>query len=371
MDLKQLLELAVETNASDLHLITGVVPTLRIDGELKPTKNTQVLTPDSIYELLKQVMSAEQLERLTVNKEIDFSLSFSNKARFRVNAYTQRGSYAAAFRVIPLEIPQIESLGLPKVVHSFANLRQGFVLVTGPTGHGKSTTLAAVLNQINKTRAAHIVTIEDPVEFIFKPDKSIISQREMKSDTHSWQIALRSALREDPDVVLVGEMRDHETIASALTVAETGHLVFATLHTNSAAQTIDRIVDVFPEEQQGQVRLQLSNVLEAVFSQRLLPQTGGGRVLAYELMLGTSAVKTTVREGKTHQIDSILQTSAEAGMVTLERSLAQLVQQGKVEMEVAKNWSLRPEELTRLIRTPGKVTTTKTSGSANPASTNR
>ena len=224
-------------------------------------------------------------------------------------------------------------------------------MVTGPTGHGKSTTLAAMLNEINSTRAEHIVTIEDPIEFIFKPIKSIISQREMGFDSHSWQIALRSVLREDPDVVLVGEMRDHETIASALTVAETGHLVFATLHTNSAAQTIDRIVDVFPEEQQEQVRLQLSNVIEAVFSMRLVPSISGRRVVAYEVMLGTSAIKTTIREGKTHQIDNILQTSTEVGMNTLEMSLAQHVKDGKLDLETAQTFSLRPEELMRLVRT--------------------
>ncbi len=246
MDIKSLLQNIIDLNASDLHLVAGIAPTLRIEGELFPLSNLGVLTPDMISELLKTVLTAEQLERLTVNKEIDFSLSFSDKARFRVNAYTQKGSLAAAFRRIPLDIPTIDSLELPKVAHSFTNLRQGFVLVTGPTGHGKSTTLAAILNEINSTRAAHIVTIEDPVEFIFRPVKSIISQREMRNDTHSWQIALRSVLREDPDVVLVGEMRDYETIAAALTVAETGHLVFATLHTNSAAQTIDRIIDSEP-----------------------------------------------------------------------------------------------------------------------------
>lgn len=357
MDINQLLQLSVDTNASDLHLVAGVPPNLRIDGELRPVTNMGLMTSDTVEELLKGVLTSEQLERLKVNKEIDFSLSFSDKARFRVNAYTQKGTLAAAFRKIPLEIPNIDALGLPSDLHSFSGLRQGFVLVTGPTGHGKSTTLAAILNEINHTRSTHIVTIEDPIEFVFKPSKSIISQREMKSDTHSWQIALRSTLREDPDVVLVGEMRDHETISSALTVAETGHLVFATLHTNSAAQTIDRIVDVFPEEQQGQVRLQLSNVIEAVFSQRLIPAIQGGRVVAYEMMLGTSAIKTAIREGKTHQIDSIIQTSSEAGMSTLERSLANLVKQGKISMEVAQHWSLRPEELTRLVRgSEGNIT---------------
>ncbi len=350
MDIKQLLQNVVDTKASDLHLITGIPPTIRIDGELMVVPNEGVLTPDAIGELLKQVLASEALERLAVNKEIDFSLPFSDKARFRVNAYTQKGTVAAAFRRIPLDIPGVDSLGLPKILHSFTNLRQGFVLVTGPTGHGKSTTLAAMLNEINQTRGAHIVTIEDPVEFVFKPVKSIISQREMHGDTHSWQVALRSVLREDPDVVLVGEMRDYETIAAALTVAETGHLVFATLHTNSAAQTIDRIVDVFPEEQQRQVRLQLSNVIEAVFSQRLIPGTAKGRVVAYEVMLGTTAIKTAIREGKTHQIESVLETSQEVGMSTLERSLADHVKRGTISLEIAQSWSLRPEELSRLVK---------------------
>ena len=351
MDIKQLLQQTVDTSASDLHLISGIPPMLRIDGELAPVPSIGVLTPDAIEALLKQTLTSEQLERLNVNKEIDFSLSFSDKSRFRVNAYTQKLSLAAAFRRIPLEIPAIDPLGLPKIIHSFTTLRQGLVLVTGPTGHGKSTTLAAMIDEINKMRAAHIVTIEDPIEFIFKPIKSIISQREMRSDTHSWQIALRSVLREDPDVVLVGEMRDYETIASALTVAETGHLVFATLHTNSAAQTIDRIVDVFPEEQQGQVKLQLSNVIEAVFSQRLVPGITKGRVVAYETMLGTTAIRTAIREGKTHQIESVLETSREIGMSTLERSLADLVKRGIITLEVAQSWSMRPEELSRLVRT--------------------
>lgn len=350
MDIKQLLQYAIDVNASDLHLVTGIPPTLRIEGELAPITTIGVLTPDIISELFKQILTAEQLERLTVNKEIDFSLTFSDKARFRVNAYTQRGSLAGAFRKIPTRIPGIDELGLPKIVHSFTTLKQGFVLVTGPTGQGKSTTLAAILNEINTTRATHIVTIEDPVEFIFNSQKSIISQREMRGDTHSWQIALRSVLREDPDVVLVGEMRDYETIAAALTVAETGHLVFATLHTNSAAQTVDRIVDVFPEEQQKQVRMQLSNVIEAVFSQRLIQGLNKTRVVAHEVMLASTAIKTAIRDGKTHQIDSILETSSEIGMNTLERSLSALVKGGKISLEVAQSWSLRPEELSRLVR---------------------
>lgn len=350
MDIKQYLQQVIDTKASDLHLISGIAPTLRIEGELAPLPGSGIINSDQIEELLKQVLTSEQYERLKVNKELDFSLPFSDKARFRVNAYTSKGALGAAFRTIPLIIPKIDDLGLPKILHSFTSLKQGLVLVTGPTGHGKSTTLAGMIDEINATKATHILTIEDPIEFVFKPIKSIISQREMRSDTHSWEIALRSALREDPDVVLVGEMRDYETIAAALTVAETGHLVFATLHTNSAAQTIDRIVDVFPEEQQGQVKLQLSNVIEAVFSQRLIQGTSKNRVVAYETMLGTTAIKTSIREGKTHQIESILETSQEVGMSTIERSLADLVKNGLVSMEVAQSWSLRPEELSRLVR---------------------
>lgn len=349
-DINNLLQQTLDLKASDLHLIVGNPPTVRIDGELKMIANSGILTQEIISDCLKKILDNEQFERLNVNKEIDFSLSFSEKGRFRVNAYTQKGSLAVAFRSIPLIIPEIESLNLPKIVHNFTNLRQGLILVTGPTGHGKSTTLAAILNEINKTRNSHIVTIEDPVEFVFKPIKSIISQREMRSDTHSWQVALRSVLREDPDVVLIGEMRDYETIAAAMTIAETGHLVFATLHTNSAAQTIDRIVDVFPENQQAQVRLQLSAILEAVFSQRLISAIPSGRVVAHEVMLGTTAIKTTIREGKTHQIDSIIQTSLEVGMSTLEHSLASLVKTGKISLETAQSWSIRPEELNRLIK---------------------
>lgn len=350
MNIRQLLQLVVERKASDLHLVVGVPPTLRIDGVLVPIANESVITPQDLETISPEVLNAEQLERFKVNKELDFSFAFSEKARFRVNAYTQKSSYAFAFRKVPLVIPSIAELNLPNLLHSFTKLRQGLVLVTGPTGHGKSTTLAAMLNEINMTRAEHIVTIEDPIEFIIKPIKSIVSQREMNEDTHSWQIALRSVLREDPNVVLVGEMRDYETIAAALTVAETGHLVFATLHTNSAAQTIDRIVDVFPEEQQKQVKLQLSNVVEAVFSMRLVQAIAGGRLVAHEVLLGTMAIRTAIREGKTHQIDNIIQMSQEAGMNTLEMSLAELVKKGLITIETARSYSLRPTELMRLVR---------------------
>lgn len=349
MDIKNLLQLVVDRDASDLHLISGVSAHIRIEGELSPISGEAVLTPETINKFLKEILSSEQFERFSVNKELDFSLAFNEKARFRVNAYTQKGSPAIAFRRIPLKIPKIDELGLPPILHTFTGLKQGFILVTGPTGHGKSTTLAAMINEINESRNVHIVTIEDPIEFIFKSQEAIISQREMGYDSHSWQIALRSVLREDPDVVLIGEMRDYETVASALTIAETGHLVFATLHTNSAAQTIDRIVDVFPEEQQEQVKLQLSNVIEAVFSMRLVPGVDGKRRVAYEVMLGTSAIKTSIRDGKTHQIDNILQTSTEVGMNTLEMSMAKLVNEGQITIEAAQDYSLRPEELIRLI----------------------
>jgi len=350
MNINQLLQLTVDRNASDLHLVVGTPPCIRIDGILYSVPGEEVLTTEIVDEHLKKILNAEQLGRLSVNKEIDFSLHFSQKARFRANAYTQRGRPSVAFRMIPYEIPAIDKLELPKILHSFTNLRQGLILVTGPTGHGKSTTLAAMIDEINANRAVHIITIEDPIEFIFKPRQAIISQREMHNDTHSWSTALRSALREDPDVVLIGEMRDYETIASALTVAETGHLVFATLHTNSAAQTIDRVVDVFPEDQQDQVKLQLSNVLEAVFSMRLVLAVAGGRHPAYEIMLATTAIKTAIRDGKTHQIDSIIQTSQEVGMLNLDYTLAKLVRDGKVAMEVAQSYSLRPEELIRLVK---------------------
>ncbi len=344
----ELLNLAVEKKASDLHLIVGVPPCIRIDGSLYSVPNEPIVTREFMEEALPLVLKPEQYERFKVNRDLDFSFYLSN-SRFRVNAYYQRGFYSLSFHVIPSQILTIEELGLPKILHSFANLRQGFILVTGPTGHGKSTTLAAVLDEINRTRSEHIVTIEDPIEFVIPPKKSIISQREVGNDTHSWQIALRSVLREDPNVVMVGEMRDYETIAAALTIAETGHLVFATLHTNSASQTIDRIVDVFPQNQQGQVRLQLSNTLEGVFSMRLLPAIGGGRVVAYEVMLGTPAVRTVIREGKTHLLDNIIQTSHEFGMRTMESSLVELVKSGKISLEVAQSYSLRPDELARLL----------------------
>ena len=341
----------IEKNASDLHLIVGVRPTLRIDVSLVPIDNEQPLTKDQNQALIEELLNPQQKEQYAANKELDFSYEHQSKNRFRINVYYEKDHPAAALRLIPSTIKTINELNLPAVCHSFAQLRQGFILVTGPTGHGKSTTLAAIIESINRNRAEHIVTIEDPIEYVHHPQNSIISQRELHADTHSWSVALRSVLREDPDVVLIGEMRDYETIAAALTVAETGHLVLATLHTNSAAQTVDRIVDVFPEHQQGQIRLQLSNTIEAIFSQRLIPGAKGGRVPAAEVLLASPAVRNSIREAKTHQIDNIIQTSADLGMLSLESSLAHWVRNEVITLEKAQEYALRPDELMRLLKT--------------------
>jgi twitching motility protein PilT len=345
-----MLQYVMDHGASDLHLVPGHAPTVRIDGVLLPVAGQKVLGYPEVEQLLSGVLSPEQKQMFTVNKELDFSFSFGENARYRVNAYYQKGVMAASFRLIMAQIPDIDSLGLPKICHEFSKLKQGFVLVTGPTGQGKSTTIASVLEEINQTRPVHIITIEDPVEYLYVPAKAIISQREVHNDTHSWELALRSVLREDPDVVLIGEMRDFETIAAALTIAETGHLVFATLHTNSASQTVDRIVDVFPENQQPQVRMQLSANLEAVLSQRLVPKASGGRTVAYEIMVGTAAVRTTIREGRTHMIDNIIQTSSEYGMKTLESCLAEMVNRGVINTETAEAYAARPEEVRRYLK---------------------
>lgn len=350
MTIQQLLAYVIDKSASDLHLVVGSPPLVRIDGVLLAIPGETVLTNNTIEQLISGVTVPEQKQVLLVNKELDFSFALGDKARFRVNAYYQKGTMAGSFRLIPMVIPGIDSLNLPQICHELVKLQQGFVLVTGPTGQGKSTTLAAVLEEINRNRPVHIVTIEDPIEYVYSSARSLVSQREVHNDTHSWNIALRSVLREDPDVVLIGEMRDFETIAAALTIAETGHLVFATLHTNSAAQTINRIVDVFPENQQPQIRLQLSSNLEAVFSQRLIPMTAGGRTVGYEIMLGTPAVRTAIREGRIHMLDNIIMTSGEYGMMTLEATLAGLVKSGKVSLEVAQAYSLRPGDVARFVR---------------------
>ena len=350
MGVQEILEEALRRGASDVHLMVGVYPTLRIDGKLLPLTKGGAPTPENIEKLVLSLCSPEQKELLMTNKEIDFSFALGQLARFRVNAFYQKGYLSAALRLIPSRIPTLEELHLPKMLKNFSKLRQGFILMTGPTGHGKSTSIASILNDINETRSSHIITVEDPIEYVYPSKKALIAQREMHLDTHSWEIALRSVLREDPDVVLVGEMRDYETIEAALTIAETGHLVFATLHTNSAAQTMDRIVGVFPENQQDQIKLQLSNVIEAVISMRLIPGTSGGRYPVLEILLGTAAVRNVIREGKTHLIDNIIQTSSQVGMVTLETSLAGLVKTGKISLETALSYSLKSEELMREVK---------------------
>ncbi len=350
MTIEEMLALCLSQRASDLHLMVGSYPTLRIQGLLTPIDGQAILDAPTAQALVFGLLTQEQKDQFLVNKEVDFSYQYRDSARFRVNVYYHRGTMAAALRLISNKIATIEELRMPSIVHQFTTLRQGLILVTGPTGHGKTSTIAALIDEINTTRAEHILTIEDPIEYIFTPKKSVISQRELQSDTHSWDVALRSALREDPDVVLVGEMRDFETISSALTIAETGHVVFATLHTNSASQTIDRIIDVFPEHQQGQVRMQLANTLQAVVSQRLVRTLQGDRVPAVELLLANGAVRNIIREGKTFQLDNVISTSSESGMVSLETSLSRLVNQGQIAYQTAQELANYPEQLERMIQ---------------------
>lgn len=349
MNIHDIMDLLINQNGSDIHIIVGTPPMIRIHGDLIAVEGTPVLNSEQAESLIFPIMTQEQKDFVTVNKELDFGYQFKERGRFRVNVYHAQGTLAAAMRLIPTEIKTIEELQLPPILHEFSRYSQGLVLLTGPTGEGKSTSLAAMIDEINSTRSEHIVTIEDPVEFLYKPKKSIISQREVNHDTHSWGVALKSVLREDPDVVLIGEMRDYETIAAAITIAETGHLVFATLHTSSAAQTIDRIIDVFPAHQQSQVRQQLAATIKAIVAQRLLPAIGGGRVPALEILVATPAMANLVREQKTHQIDSVIQTSADQGMILFETFLQQLVQRGAISKEVAIQHAFRPDDIRRLL----------------------
>ena len=354
MDFNQLLEKAIQANASDLHIIVGVPPVYRINGSLQQLASVPPLTEEVVEQMLLPILSANQKDIFMANRALDFSYgygggSYGDKGRFRVNLYFQRNSLAGAFRLLPPNVKSIEELQLPQICHRLAKLKQGFVLITGPTGHGKTTTIASIINEINMTSALNILTIEDPIEYVYPKGKSIISQRELGHDTLSWSESLKSALREDPDVVVVGEMRDPESIASAITIAETGHLVFSTLHTNSASQTIDRIIDSFPEAQQNQIRIQLASTLEAVISQRLLPTIDGGRIVATEVLLATNAVKANIREGKSHLIDSTIETSSEEGMNTMEATLARLIKEGKLSLEVAQAYAMRPDALARLM----------------------
>jgi len=349
MTLQQMMEITIARNASDLHLLVGHPPTVRIFGDLIPIPSELPMTNQDMETLLFPILNPKQLEILKNEWELDLGFDYNAKARFRINMYRQRGSLAAALRVIPTIIKSLDDIRMPNSVRKLTDLRQGLVLVTGPTGHGKSTTLAAMINEINIGRKAHIITVEDPIEFIYPVGKSMISQRELNSDTQSFGNALKFALREDPDVVLIGEMRDLETIAAAMTIAETGHLVLATLHTNSAAQTIDRVIDVFPESQQPQIRTQLAAVLEAVVSQRLVPTIEPGRVLALEMLFVNPAVRAIVREAKTHMIDNLIQTSGEQGMVNMETSLAVLVREGKISLETAQQYASNVNLLNKLL----------------------
>lgn len=350
LKIELLLEEVVRRKASDLHLQVGLPPMLRVDGVLTPIMGFNPLDEQSVETLIFAILDQDQRQILLKDKEFDFSFAFGTLGRFRVNAFHERGNLAAALRLIPNEIKSVTELGLPNVVMNFADYPRGLVLITGPTGSGKSTTLAALIDKINSERSHHIITIEDPIEFTHKSKKSAVVQREVHYDTYSFSAALRSSLREDPDVVLIGEMRDLETISAAITIAETGHLVFATLHTNSASQSIDRMIDVFPPHQQPQIRAQLSNILMAICSQRLIPAIGGGRVVASEILITNPAVRNIIREGKSHQLDAVIQTGADQGMQTMDRTLVNLVQSGVVTYDNAYAVAVDIPEFERLMR---------------------
>ena len=350
LNASQLLEKVLSLNATDLHLSVGSNPMIRVNRRLSPLEEGSPLLVGDVEFFLTQLMEKEQKDLFEVNRELDFSVSLGNKARFRVNAFYQRGYPSVALRSIPAHPPQIEELNLPKVINSLCELRQGLVLVVGPTGHGKSTTIAAMIQRINETRAEHVITIEDPIEYIFSNKLSLVEQREMFLDTHSWEISLKSILRQDPNVVMIGEMRDTETMSTALQIAETGHLVLTTLHTNSAAQSIDRIISSYPEEKRAEIRLQFSQVIEVIVSQRLLPSPVKGMVPAVELMLASDAIRNLIREGKTHLIDNMIGNSINMGMCPLDRSMAALVNEGLVEINEALRFSQRPDELRRIIK---------------------
>lgn len=347
--LRKLLEVVVEKQASDFHITVGKPPMIRLNRELVPLLNESLFTPDDTKELAFALMTMEQREEFLREKQIDFSYNFGEKGRFRANVFFQRGYVSVALRLIPEKIRTLHELNLPSTLYRFCNYSQGFVLITGPSSHGKSTTLAALINEINNTKTKHIITIEDPIEYLFNQNKCIISQRELHKDTLSFEKALKATFREDPDVIMVGEMRDKETIETAITAAETGHLVFATLHTNSAAQTLYRILDSFSGEQQNQVKSQLSRSLVGIVSQRLVPRINGGVVPACEILFNNDAVSNLIRKDKVYEIPLIIDTSYDEEMVSLNRSLAELVRTGVVDIEIAMNYSTNPQELVKLI----------------------
>lgn len=347
--LKDLLVTAARQNASDLHLAVGRRPTLRIDGVLVPLEKESLITPETVEEMVSALLNPEQKAIFLKNRQLDFAYNLEGKARFRANVYFQRGYMATSLRLIPARIRTIEELGLLPILHDFTKLSQGFILMVGPAGHGKSTTLAALLDEINHNRTDHIVTIEDPIEYLFTQDRCIVSQREVGSDTPTFHAGLRTVLRQDPDVIMIGEMRDAISISTAMTAAETGHVVFSTLHTNSASQTIDRIIDSFPAEHQGQVSSQLASTLVAIISQRLLPRLSGGRIAALEVMIVNPAIRNLIRGRKVYQVDLVIETSLQEGMITLNRSLATLVKNKEVSLENAELYSPNPSELRILL----------------------
>ncbi|MCX6763059.1 MAG: type IV pilus twitching motility protein PilT [Candidatus Moranbacteria bacterium] len=348
--IKSYLQMVAQQGGSDLHLSVGRPPIIRIDGKLYPISGEKKLTAEETKDAAEVVLNEEQKVRLQKEKQIDFSFDLEGKARFRCNIYFQKGSLSAAFRMIPSKIRTLEELNMPSMIYEFTKPSQGFVLVTGPCGHGKSTTLAALIDNINRTRQDHIITVEDPIEYIFDPDMCIIDQREILQDASNFPSALRAIFREDADVVMVGEMRDVETISTAITAAETGHLIFATLHTNDAAQTVDRIVDVFPAYQQNQIRMQLAQSLLGIVSQRLVNRIDGGRVPAVEILINNNAVANLIREGKSHQINLVIETSRDQGMISLNHALADLVKEGIISLEEAESYSPDKEELKILLR---------------------
>ena len=350
----ELLEHMVARDASDLHVTVGTPPVIRVRGEVERLDEFAPLTSEDTQQLLYRILSSEQQKQLEIKRQLDFSHSIPGLARFRVNVYFQRESIGAAFRLIPAELKTLEELGMPPTLHLLTDKPRGLVLVTGPTGSGKSTTLAALIDEINRTRAEHIITIEDPIEFVHRHKRCVVNQREIGVDATSFAEALRAALRQDPDVILLGEMRDLETIATALTAAETGHLVFGTLHTQSAPSTIDRIIDVFPAEQQEQIRIQIASSLQGVITQALLPTADGmGRVPALEVLLPDDAVRNLIRQGKVEQIYSVMQTNTSRGMQTMEQSLADLIQRGVVTFEVGLTRSSRPQQLIGVLERAG------------------
>ncbi len=353
-DFSEVLHQMVDIKASDVHITAGFPPAVRDRGQIKPMEGFPKLNSQQTREVVYSILNDDQRKRFENNKQLDFAYAIPGVARFRVNCYFQRGSVSAAFRLVPQEIPSLETLGVPQILRDLTRKPRGFILVTGPTGSGKSTTLAAMIDVINREREDHILTIEDPIEFLHQHKHSIVNQREVGADAPDFALGLRAALRQDPDVILVGEMRDLETVSTALTAAETGHLVFATLHTQSTAQTVDRIIDVFPPEQQGQVRTQLSIALQGIVTQQLLPTADGlGRVVACEVLIPTPAVRNLIREGKTHQIYAALQTSGGVGMQTMDADLARLVRGGSITRKLAEQRASVPEELKRLLAGAG------------------